>query len=124
MHSVMDDTTSQYAEEAFQYIKDLIPPELDRPAVGMICGSGLGGMTNTLLLHPRQEVHYEDIPHFPESKGNRYLHMSGIKRRKSLILMWVVVHGHAGKLLFGLLGSSTCPVVLMVGRAQSVYCAM
>jgi purine-nucleoside phosphorylase len=31
-----------------------------------------------------------------------------------------VVQGHAGKLVFGILGESKTPVVLLVGRAQSV----
>lgn len=31
-----------------------------------------------------------------------------------------VVHGHAGKLLFGLLDRQRNPVVLLVGRVQSV----
>jgi hypothetical protein len=31
-----------------------------------------------------------------------------------------LVQGHAGKLVFGLLGEKQTPVVLMVGRVQSV----
>ena len=34
--------------------------------------------------------------------------------------MYILVHGHAGKLVFGKLGKSGTPAVLMVGRAQYV----
>ncbi|MCJ1468636.1 hypothetical protein MMC07_007265 [Pseudocyphellaria aurata] len=92
----MDDSVSQHCEEALHYLNQRIPSELDQPAVGVICGSGLGGLANSVLPQPRLEVPYMDIPHFPQSK----------------------VHGHAGKLVFGLLESFDIPMVLMVGRAH------
>ncbi|KAL7753565.1 Purine nucleoside phosphorylase [Sorochytrium milnesiophthora] len=60
------------------------------PAIGIVCGSGLGGLVE--LLADKIEIHYEDIPGFVKS----------------------TVAGHAGKLVFGQLGNKT--VVCMVGR--------
>lgn len=92
----MDNSIQQQSEEALQYLKGRIPFELDRPVIGIICGSGLGGLANSVRPQPRLEVQYKDIPHFPQSK----------------------VHGHSGKLLFGLLASFGLPIVLMLGRAH------
>jgi purine-nucleoside phosphorylase len=60
------------------------------PKVGIILGSGLGGLTE--LLQIEAEIGYDVIPNFPVS----------------------TVKGHSGKLLFGKIGD--CDVVLMAGR--------
>ena len=60
------------------------------PKVGIILGSGLGGLTE--LLQIESEIGYDEIPNFPVS----------------------TVKGHSGKLLFGRIGN--CEVVLMAGR--------
>ncbi|ODV98515.1 hypothetical protein PACTADRAFT_23746, partial [Pachysolen tannophilus NRRL Y-2460] len=63
------------------------------PKVLIICGSGLGGISNTLegeLL----EIPYEQIPGFKKS----------------------TVSGHSGKLVFGVIGHNKVPVMCMVGR--------
>lgn len=60
------------------------------PKVGIILGSGLGGLTE--LLQIESEIGYDEIPNFPVS----------------------TVKGHSGKLLFGKIGN--CEVVLMAGR--------
>ncbi|KAI9785022.1 MAG: hypothetical protein M1839_001219 [Geoglossum umbratile] len=86
----------QKATAAVQYIRISLPPSLASPRVGIICGSGLGGLADTIHPQPKYEVAYADIPHFPVS----------------------TVQGHAGKLVFGLLGGKRTPVVLMVGRAH------
>lgn len=67
---------------------------LSKPRVLIICGSGLGGIANILHKEPRLEVPYGDIPGFRVS----------------------TVPGHAGKLIFGLIGDNKVPVVCMVGR--------
>lgn len=74
----------------------LLPEELQTPLVAIVCGSGLGGLAETIHLSPKVELPYEQVPGFPVS----------------------TVLGHAGKLVFGLIGESKVPVVLMVGRAQ------
>ncbi|KAF7699103.1 purine nucleoside phosphorylase 6 [Silurus meridionalis] len=61
-----------------------------RPKVAIICGSGLGGLSD--LLNNRTVFPYKDIPHFPHS----------------------TVEGHAGQLVFGELKGKQC--VCMQGR--------
>jgi len=61
-----------------------------RPVVGIICGSGLSGLSKSLTN--TQTFKYEDIPGFPQA----------------------TVPGHAGELVFGLLGGLDC--VCMRGR--------
>uniref|UniRef100_A0A3P8UJ31 Purine nucleoside phosphorylase n=1 Tax=Cynoglossus semilaevis TaxID=244447 RepID=A0A3P8UJ31_CYNSE len=61
-----------------------------RPRIGIVCGSGLGGLAN--LLKDQVVFNYRDIPNFPQS----------------------TVHGHAGRLVFGTLKGRPC--VCMQGR--------
>jgi len=61
-----------------------------RPTVGIILGTGLGGLVNEIEVV--DEVSYEDIPHFPVS----------------------TVESHSGKLIFGKLGGKE--VIAMQGR--------
>ncbi|KAL8830438.1 MAG: hypothetical protein Q9191_001436 [Dirinaria sp. TL-2023a] len=93
----MDDQIRQNVAKALDFVQAQLLPELQKPSVGIICGSGLGGLANTVLPHPRVEINYAEIPFFPQS----------------------TVAGHAGKLLFGFLNEGQSPVVLMVGRVQS-----
>lgn len=60
------------------------------PRIGIILGSGLGGLTDH--IDAPTEISYGDVPHFPQS----------------------TVHGHAGKLIAGTLGGK--PVIMMAGR--------
>ncbi|KAF9583050.1 hypothetical protein BGW38_010351 [Lunasporangiospora selenospora] len=69
-----------------------LPANLAKPSVGIVCGSGLGGLVNT--LRNKVEFSYTAIPGFVNS----------------------TVEGHAGKLVFGLLGDNDVPTVCMVGR--------
>jgi len=71
-------------------------PELARPKFGIICGSGLGGLAETVAPSPQISIPYNEIPGFATS----------------------TVQGHAGKLTFGLLGEKQTPCVLMVGRVH------
>jgi len=64
-----------------------------RPKIGIICGSGLGGLGD--LVREADTFDYADIPAFPVS----------------------TVAGHKGRLLVGLLGK--VPVILMQGRFHS-----
>ena len=61
-----------------------------RPLVGIILGSGLGGLVD--LITRETTINYTDIPNFPLS----------------------TVKGHGCELIFGTI--SGCPVVLMAGR--------
>ncbi|KAJ5755291.1 PNP/MTAP phosphorylase [Penicillium manginii] len=83
------------ANEAVSFLTNGLPEGLRKPQVAIVCGSGLGGLAETVQSEPRAEFDYASIPHFPRS----------------------TVAGHAGKLVFGLLGQKI-PAVLMVGRAH------
>ncbi|KAK4692521.1 hypothetical protein P7C71_g4710, partial [Lecanoromycetidae sp. Uapishka_2] len=88
----------EWAEDALRYLRPMIPAELRGPVIGIICGSGLNGLADTVISEPQFSIPYKDIPHFQSS----------------------TVPGHVGKLLFGLLDRNKSPVILMVGRLQSV----
>uniref|UniRef100_A0A4W4H3V5 Purine nucleoside phosphorylase n=1 Tax=Electrophorus electricus TaxID=8005 RepID=A0A4W4H3V5_ELEEL len=61
-----------------------------QPLVGIVCGSGLGGLAD--MLKDQKVFSYSDIPNFPQS----------------------TVCGHAGRLVFGTLKGQPC--VCMKGR--------
>jgi purine-nucleoside phosphorylase len=77
----------QKIEETAAFISSKIK---NKPQVGIILGSGLGGLTK--VINVETEIAYGDIPNFPVS----------------------TVQGHAGKLVFGTIGDKQ--VVLMAGR--------
>jgi purine-nucleoside phosphorylase len=74
-------------QEAVEYIHSFIAFE---PKIGIILGTGLGNLTDDLLI--AYELDYADIPHFPIS----------------------TVKSHKGKLIFGYLEGQA--VVVMAGR--------
>lgn len=61
-----------------------------KPRVGIVCGSGLGNLVKAVTSP--SVISYSEIPHFPGTS----------------------VKGHAGELVFGLIGET--PVMLMRGR--------
>ncbi|KAI5953506.1 PNP1 [Candida jiufengensis] len=69
-------------------------PAIAHPRVMIICGSGLGGIADILNPRKKIEISYSQIPGFKTS----------------------TVQGHAGKLVFGLIGDNEVPVMCMVGR--------
>ncbi|KAJ5246932.1 hypothetical protein N7468_001915 [Penicillium chermesinum] len=83
------------AKEAALFLKSRLPVDLQNPQAAVVCGSGLSGLANTVQAEPRAEFDYASIPHFPRP----------------------TVAGHAGKLVFGLLGQKI-PAVFMVGRSH------
>ncbi|KAK4570056.1 Purine nucleoside phosphorylase [Recurvomyces mirabilis] len=92
-------TTSQFhlATETVEFLRLKLPAQLSRPRVAIVCGSGLGGLADTINgSGEREEWAYKDVPNFPIS----------------------TVAGHEGKLIFGTMGSKEVPVVLLVGRAH------
>lgn len=74
-------------KESVNYISSLIS---EKPEVGIILGSGLGGLTREIIID--REVPYSEIPNFPVS----------------------TVEGHAGHLITGKLGGKQ--VIAMQGR--------
>ncbi|KAI4128579.1 MAG: hypothetical protein LQ338_002673 [Usnochroma carphineum] len=89
-------TTFNRATETVRFLKKQLPEALQRPRLGVICGSGLGSLAETVLPQPRHEVPYAAIPHFPSGS----------------------VHGHAGRLVLGLMHNETSAIVFMVGRVH------
>jgi len=69
------------------YLRSVLPC---RPVIGIILGSGLGGLVDQ--MEEKNIIPYETIPHFPRS----------------------TVAGHAGNLVFGYLGKQS--VLAMQGR--------
>ncbi len=68
-----------------------IQPKIsNKPRVGIILGSGLGGLVD--IIEKETSIPYSDIPNFPVS----------------------TVQGHSGQLIFGRIGN--CNVMLMAGR--------
>lgn len=80
-----------YTYETLQTIADHLLGRTElRPRIGIICGSGLGSLADQLT--DTNSFPYESIPNFPIS----------------------TVEGHAGQMIFGLLGG--VPVMCMQGR--------
>lgn len=69
-------------------------PALAEPKLGVVLGSGLGGVEELLDPAPRIRLSYHDIPHVPGTE----------------------VEGHAGELVCGV--ANRRPVVLLSGRAH------
>lgn len=57
------------ATEAAKFLSNALPEALQKPQIAIVCGSGLGGLQNTIESRPRCEFQYADIPHFPASSG-------------------------------------------------------
>ncbi len=55
--------------EAYTFINKNLPSILQSPRVAIVCGSGLGGLANTIDSAQRVEIDYSDIPHFPRLTG-------------------------------------------------------
>lgn len=65
--------------EDMEDICDYIRQQTDIiPEIGVICGSGLGGLADHLDSHRQQTIiHYKDIPKFPTCHGTlaKYMHI-------------------------------------------------
>ena len=59
----------QKALESVEYLRNVIPIALAEPRIGVICGSGLGGLADAIDNELRVEVAYRDIPHFAPTTG-------------------------------------------------------
>ncbi|OXU18474.1 hypothetical protein TSAR_014616 [Trichomalopsis sarcophagae] len=94
LHTNVKHTGTVQAQFSFEALQESAQYLLDRtsirPRIGIICGSGLGPITDTLTQ--KQCFPYEEIPHFPTS----------------------TVKGHAGQMVFGYLQG--VPVMCMQGR--------
>lgn len=57
------------AKEATSFLKERLPSYLQEPQVAIVCGSGLGGLADTIHDTPKAEYDYSAIPHFPRLTG-------------------------------------------------------
>lgn len=57
------------AKSVTEYLRPKLPESLHNPRVAIICGSGLGGLANTIDEKTKYEFDYGSIPHFPTSSG-------------------------------------------------------
>lgn len=62
---------SDRVEQAIAYIEKRLDSKLVHPPIGIICGSGLAGLSHAILPHPRSEIDYAQIPFFPRSTGTQ-----------------------------------------------------
>lgn len=69
-------------------------PELARPRLAIVLGSGLGGVVELLDPAPRLRLPYRDVPHVPGA----------------------AVEGHAGELVAGIVAGQ--PTLMLSGRAH------
>jgi hypothetical protein len=65
----MVDTAYAKAVETVEFLRRQLPAELAKPRVAIVCGSGLGGLVETLNDDVKEEWAYKDVPHFPQSTG-------------------------------------------------------
>lgn len=65
----IDLSSFERANEAVSYLRTKLPETLQKPQVAIVCGSGLGGLADTIQPESRVEFDYASIPHFPRSTG-------------------------------------------------------
>jgi purine-nucleoside phosphorylase len=87
---VQESTLTERIQESADFLASRMH---SKPDVGMILGTGLGGMTDKMDLDVR--LPYEEIPHFPTS----------------------TTQGHRGNMVVGAMGNR--PVIAMEGRFHS-----
>lgn len=104
-------TNSEFSFEKVKSIADWLLERVElRPKIGIVCGSGLGGLGDR-LVNPKI-IPYGNVPDFPKSTG-KYKFFYPYFNQKYWIGLFKVV-GHKGNLIFGLLNE--VPVVCMQGR--------
>lgn len=59
----------EQAQAAVEYLRPQLPEAFQRPRVAIICGSGLGGLADTIDPKTKCEFDYGSIPNFPRSTG-------------------------------------------------------
>lgn len=62
-------STFERANEAVEYLQSRVPEALRNPQVAIVCGSGLGGLADTVNAESKAEYDYASIPHFPRPTG-------------------------------------------------------
>lgn len=68
-HDEMTTSAFHRATETVDFLRLKLPKELTAPRVGIVCGSGLGGLVDVINDGPKDEWAYRDVPNFPQSTG-------------------------------------------------------
>ena len=70
-HEEMISSTFQRAIESVEYLRTKLPSHLSSPRVAIVCGSGLGGLAETVNSDEegKTEWEYKDVPNFPVGTG-------------------------------------------------------
>jgi purine-nucleoside phosphorylase len=74
MDSITTPNAYVRATETANYVRSQLPESLQKPQVAIVCGSGLGGLADTIEAEPKVELPYGSIVNFPQSTGKR-IHM-------------------------------------------------
>lgn len=69
MSEVPREPTEQPESEACRFLRERLPATLQNPRIAIVCGSGLGGLADTINDNSRVEYEYGKIPHFPRPTG-------------------------------------------------------
>lgn len=75
---IMESSVPLFARvlEAENFIRQRLPISLSQCSIGIICGSGLGSLSEAIAPSPRCELEYSAIPYFPRSSGSNTLYPS------------------------------------------------
>jgi purine-nucleoside phosphorylase len=68
-HSEMTTSTFHRATETVEFLRLKLPLSLAKPKIAIVCGSGLGGLAETVNAEQMEEWSYGDVPGFPQSTG-------------------------------------------------------
>jgi purine-nucleoside phosphorylase len=71
MDSITTPNAYVRATETANYVRSQLPESLQKPQVAIVCGSGLGGLADTIEAEPKVELPYGSIVNFPQSTGKR-----------------------------------------------------
>ena len=79
-HDEMTSNVFERAIETVEHLRLTLPAQLANPRVAIVCGSGLGGLAET-VNEEKQVWEYKDVPNFPLSTGRSCLGGTGRWRR-------------------------------------------
>lgn len=64
-------STNIYAKatETAEFLKSRLPENLKNPTLAIICGSGLGGLADTVQKESSYTISYSEVPNFHRTSG-------------------------------------------------------
>jgi hypothetical protein len=83
------------ATETADYVRQQLPESLKYPKVAIVCGSGLGGLADTIEAEPKIALDYANIPNFPQSTGQSpsITALATAQRTPSTLEEWELFYG-------------------------------